>query len=900
MKAVILCAGRGKRLGSINADMPKCMLTLGSKRLVDYQLESLRRVGITRACFVVGYNADAVKRYLNNKDGFEITFIENPSFADTNTAYSLFLAGNEMNEDTVFLNGDVLFHDEVLRRVCFSDKPISLAVERKKCGEEEVKVTLDGSRVTGLSKDIEPSKAFGEFVGIGKCSDASADLFRDSLRKVVDAEGGRLQYFEAAISAMLTSLKVTAVDITDLSCVEIDFPEDFLKAQYIVLPAIAPESGVSKPRILFYVMRNLHLPFLEPIHDYIADNYPVECAFSAPPYLRPQKGMTGCGLPPETVNRLKHKSMFYEKTQDYEADIAVVADACYYPVRHCKQIVNVGHGMISKGLFFTDSPMVRRENLADLICVPGSWHKDILEKNVFTPISVTGFIKTDQLASCGPSRCSTFRQKYGIDHYKKYILFAPTFNQELSAIPCVRERIAELGDEDTCVIIKLHGMTDDQWVSLYHDLAQSVIHVCVIEDEDCAEAMLCADVMISDVSSIFIEFMLLDKPVVLFNNPRLTEYPQFDESNIEYRVRDAAIQVSTMEELLLAVRLSFADPTEYSDKRKRYAEELNTAIDGKCTQRAAQEVIGMLSGAASEGARQPLFSIILASESRLSDEELCDSVAEIQRTAEPCNYEIIVSQPDGSAAKSSCNGISLFVQESQTGSTSRLENACNQASGDYIVVLRPNLKLPRKFLRLMQNYFRWHPDAGAVKALSYRDNYQDLLQHVPQKERPKSYKQTAEYLTHIMIGNDIPAADINGCCECVMFPAPLYMQYTTPHNASGTGDTIAAMSRTLAENGYGLWHVVEAFVYPIEASSHLNEAKQLLSQARDRKQNNEYNDAIAMLEKAKALCSGSGTQESPDAEQLLEKALTMKENRQYSEAAAVLEEAKTALSASMN
>jgi hypothetical protein len=55
-----------------------------------------------------------------------------------------------------------------------------------------------------------------------------------------------------------------------------------------------------------------------------------------------------------------------------------------------------------------------------------------------------------------------------------------------------------------------------------------------------------------------------------------------------------------------------------------------------------------------------------------------------------------------------------------------------------------------------------------------------------------------------------------------------------------------------------------------------------------------------MLEKAKALCSGSGTQESPDAAQLLEKALTMKENGQYSEAAAVLQEAKASLTESMN
>ena len=105
----------------------------------------------------------------------------------------------------------------------------------------------------------------------------------------------------------------------------------------------------------------------------------------------------GCGLETEQIRRLRKKSLYVGLPEEFAPDITVVADACFYPVRNCGKIIDVGHGMISKGYFYKDSPIVRRENLADVICVPGQWHKRILEKNVFVPIRVSGFLKTDTL-----------------------------------------------------------------------------------------------------------------------------------------------------------------------------------------------------------------------------------------------------------------------------------------------------------------------------------------------------------------------------------------------------------------------------------------------------------------------------------------------------------------------
>ena len=446
MRAIILAAGKGGRLKGAIGDLPKCLAPMGDRTLLDYQLKGIRSLGVRDVVLVLGYEMDRVIERLPSYWDINFTVVKNTDYETTNTAYSLWMARHGMTDDFLYLNGDVLFHPEVLRRLVRAYEPNTLAVERKPCGEEEVKVLLDGARIREIGKDIPPKAACGEFVGLAKFSKEIGPAFSRALEGIIDG-GSKMAYFESALNGIAPTEPLTAVDITDLPCVEIDFPEDLKHAQEVVLPRIEGEARAKRQKVLFYVERNLHLPFLEPIHDYMVGRYPVDAVFSAPPFRLAQSGRPGVGLEADQVERLKKKARFIENARDFEADVAVVADACFFLVRHCKKVVNVGHGLISKGCFYTDAPIVRRENLADLTCVPGTWHRDVLRKNVFSPIQVTGFIKSDALLGPKAPTKRAFCRKHGISPDRKIVLFAPTFNEEMSAVPCVRERIAELADD---------------------------------------------------------------------------------------------------------------------------------------------------------------------------------------------------------------------------------------------------------------------------------------------------------------------------------------------------------------------------------------------------------------------------------------------------------------------
>ena len=88
MRAVILAAGRGGRLRGAAGDRPKCLAGIGSRLLLERQIETLRACGIDHIAVVAGYRAADVRRVC----GASVDIVHNARYATTNSLYSLWLA----------------------------------------------------------------------------------------------------------------------------------------------------------------------------------------------------------------------------------------------------------------------------------------------------------------------------------------------------------------------------------------------------------------------------------------------------------------------------------------------------------------------------------------------------------------------------------------------------------------------------------------------------------------------------------------------------------------------------------------------------------------------------------------------------------------------------------------
>ena len=111
MKAVILAAGVSRRLYPITYDIPKCLIELGGKSILDHQLDSLIKSGINDVTFIVGYQREILIEHVKtNYPSLDSHFIINHHYFETNTAYSLYLCNETIIDNQfILMNADVLY-----------------------------------------------------------------------------------------------------------------------------------------------------------------------------------------------------------------------------------------------------------------------------------------------------------------------------------------------------------------------------------------------------------------------------------------------------------------------------------------------------------------------------------------------------------------------------------------------------------------------------------------------------------------------------------------------------------------------------------------------------------------------------------------------------------------------
>jgi choline kinase len=221
MKVVILGAGSGSRL---KRDVPKPLVHLSEGlTILDLQLRYLTRVvRVEDIIVVVGFRSDLIaERYPY------LRFAHNDRYAHTNTAASLRVGLDAINEDDVlWLNGDVVFSGEVLSDLERRPAHNLVWVSNHSLGDEEIKYTLDSEGyVKKLSKTVK--NGLGEGVGINFIRSEDVPHFKSCLSRCADSD-----YFERAMElAIAMGVKFKPSDVRDRFCVEVDFEEDLQKAK---------------------------------------------------------------------------------------------------------------------------------------------------------------------------------------------------------------------------------------------------------------------------------------------------------------------------------------------------------------------------------------------------------------------------------------------------------------------------------------------------------------------------------------------------------------------------------------------------------------------------------------------------------------------------------------------
>ena len=230
LNALILAAGRGRRLLPYTSERPKCLLQVGPCTILEHQLRRLSAAGVERVTIVAGFGAEAV-RLRAQACGPDVRVVFNPFFAISDNLVSLWSARSEIGGDSLLLNGDNVFHPRVLEPLLAGERgACTLLVHRKAVyDDDDMKVELRGDRLAGIGKDLPPSRAHAESIGIMRVGGEGSRLLRSVLEEAVEEEGAlRCLYLEGVRRMAEAGCPVRCVDVGDLPWSDIDTPEDLL------------------------------------------------------------------------------------------------------------------------------------------------------------------------------------------------------------------------------------------------------------------------------------------------------------------------------------------------------------------------------------------------------------------------------------------------------------------------------------------------------------------------------------------------------------------------------------------------------------------------------------------------------------------------------------------------
>jgi choline kinase len=182
MRPVLIGAGRGSRLEHQTDELPKTLVHVMGRPMLEWILESLGAAGFTKkdVIYICGYKADVLRaRYP------EFTYVENTDWENNNILASLMYAREHLGSGFVSSYTDILYRGSVVKDLVSApwDKVLACDtdwrrryVRRTNHPESDAeKMRAEGTVVADISRTIPSEQASGEFIGVAKFSPAGAE-----------------------------------------------------------------------------------------------------------------------------------------------------------------------------------------------------------------------------------------------------------------------------------------------------------------------------------------------------------------------------------------------------------------------------------------------------------------------------------------------------------------------------------------------------------------------------------------------------------------------------------------------------------------------------------------------------------------------------------------------------
>lgn len=252
MKAIILAAGKGTRMGKYTENLPKGMLNVNGKTLIQHQIETLRNAGISNIAIVTGYEHTKI----NYSD---ITYYHNPKFDTTNMVESLMSAKEFITDDDILIcYSDILYTEALVRKCISSNYDIGVAVDSDwknlwqlrygKVDFDLESLSVENGNIIELGKEVESSTNLDyRYIGLIKFSKLGINILIDTYNSRIgkswkqSGKSFKQGYMTDILSQIIDNGNEIKAIVTKGNWLEFDTAED-----YEILTKALKENKITK------------------------------------------------------------------------------------------------------------------------------------------------------------------------------------------------------------------------------------------------------------------------------------------------------------------------------------------------------------------------------------------------------------------------------------------------------------------------------------------------------------------------------------------------------------------------------------------------------------------------------------------------------------------------------
>ena len=119
MKVVIIAGGQGTRIASVNSEIPKAMIPICGKPIIEYEVDMAKRQGFTDFIFIIGYLGDQIEAYFGDGSRFGVHIDYFRETQPLGTAGALGLLRDQLTEDFFVFYGDTVMDIDMHRMLAF-------------------------------------------------------------------------------------------------------------------------------------------------------------------------------------------------------------------------------------------------------------------------------------------------------------------------------------------------------------------------------------------------------------------------------------------------------------------------------------------------------------------------------------------------------------------------------------------------------------------------------------------------------------------------------------------------------------------------------------------------------------------------------------------------------------